>query len=145
MFAPGNALVLRPQIRRQSERPWFPHSKSQIAIAAKLRRRTLERMADSGQQRDQPNTGRSPFDHETQTQVHINAREDQVIANAIQDAAAWALAVGQARELPIRVVHRIGENVESHPDYVGREISIEIKMPCRNAGQGSKKSDRVWT
>ena len=75
--------------------------------------------------------------------MDVNTRENQVVAEAIQNAPARRVTIGQAGELSVRVVHRIRKKVENHPDHVGREISIKIEMSGRDAGDGPQKRDRV--
>ena len=46
--------------------------------------------------------------------MHVNADKDQVIGNAVNDAALAAFPMRQTRELPIRVIECIRANMEHH-------------------------------
>src|ERR1044071_7062435 len=100
-------------------------------------------MAKRRQQCDYPNCGRSALGHKSETEMHVDAPEDQVVADPVHHSAARALAIDQPRELAIRIVHRIRDHVEKHPQNIGREISIEIKMSRGDAGHRSQESDCV--
>ena len=65
--------------------------------------------------------------------MHVNTDEHQMIGNAVYDTTLATFAMGQACELAIRVVERIGANVEHHADNVDAQITIVIKVPRDDA------------
>src|SRR4030081_851379 len=75
--------------------------------------------------------------------MHIDARINQVVADAIQNASARAQTIRQTGELPVRIVHRVCENVERHPYNVRREIAIEIEVPGSDPDQCPEERDAI--
>src|SRR5882762_1429090 len=70
--------------------------------------------------------------------MQINAHKDQVVGDAVNDAAFAALPTCQSRELPVCIVECVRANMEHHPGNVDAEIAIEIKVSGNNpedAGQ----------
>src|SRR4030095_10871288 len=70
--------------------------------------------------------------------MQVNADEDQVVGNAVNDTAFAAFPMRQTRELPVRVVESIRANMEHHPGNVDAQITIEIKVSrndAKDAGQ----------
>ena len=65
--------------------------------------------------------------------MHVNTDIDQVVGNAVNDAALAAFPMRQTRELPIRVIESIRANMEHHAGNVDAQITIEIKMPRDDA------------
>jgi hypothetical protein len=86
-------------------------------------------MTQSGRDRDEPEKRRRAFSQATERQMQVNAREDQVIDQTIDDSSLSTLPAGQARELPVRVVQQIGENMKRHAGNVRRQVLIKIEMP----------------
>ena len=50
--------------------------------------------------------------------MQVNADEDQMVGDAVNDTSLAALPMRQTRELSIRVIECIRANVERHPDNV---------------------------
>ena len=70
--------------------------------------------------------------------MHVNAAEDQVVGNAVNDTAFAAFPMRQTRELAVCVVESIRANMEHHSGYVDAQITIEIKVSrddAKDAGQ----------
>ena len=60
--------------------------------------------------------------------MHVNAKEHQMIGNAVYDTTLATFSVGKARELAIRIVKHIGADVQHHADNVHAQITIIIKV-----------------
>ena len=70
--------------------------------------------------------------------MQVNADKDQVIGNAVNDAALAAFLMRQARELPVRVIECIRANMEHHSHNVDAQVTIVVKVPrndAKDAGQ----------
>src|SRR6266481_3551425 len=131
---PGQLRVIRSQARRGIYTP--PRSrryKVKIAAAVIISRCSLQCMTDPSSKREKTNGRRRAFDQITESQMHVNADEHQMIGNAVYDTTLATFPVGQACELAIRVVERIGANVEHHADNVDAQITIVIKVSRNDA------------
>ena len=70
--------------------------------------------------------------------MQVNAHKDQMVGNAVNDAALAAFPARQARELAIRIVECVRADMEHHASDVDAQIAIVIKMPrddTADAGQ----------
>ena len=74
--------------------------------------------------------------------MHVNAGEDQMIDQTVDGAAFSALPIGQAGELAVRIVQRVGADVKQHAGDVCSEIAIEIEMPGNDSENTTQKRDR---
>src|SRR6202035_3249310 len=80
-----------------------------------------------------------------QGQVHINAHENQMIHKTIEDPAFPTLPAGQARELTIGIVERVGPDVKGHADNVGSEVAIVIQMTGDDSEETAQDRHRHGT
>src|SRR5215475_10240405 len=64
-----------------------------------------------------------------------------MIDQTIDDPSVTTLPAGQARELPIRVVQQIGENMKRHAGNVRREVLIKIEMAGDDPKNAAEKRD----
>ena len=55
-----------------------------------------------------------PANSAAKRQMNVNAREDQMIGNAINDATFAAFPVSQPRKLTVRVIERIRADMQHH-------------------------------
>src|SRR5256885_12532302 len=70
--------------------------------------------------------------------MQVNTDENQVIGNAVNDAALAAFPMRQACELPVCVIECIRANLEHHSCDVDAQVAIEVKVPrddAKDAGQ----------
>ena len=75
-------------------------------------------MTDPSSTREKNDGRRRACEQTAESQVQVNTDKDQVVGNAIDDTALAAFAMGQTRELAVRVVERIRANMEHHPHHV---------------------------
>ena len=59
-----------------------------------------------------PNRRREPFSEASERQVKIDANENQVVNKPVENTTVLTLSMGESRQLSVRVVQRIGANVE---------------------------------
>src|SRR5258708_11652222 len=64
-----------------------------------------------------------------------------MIDNRIENPTSPALLIGQASELPIRVIENIRDNVEKHSDQIDGESLIEIEMAGHDPKYSTDESD----
>lgn len=106
----------------------------EIRVAAKLRSRTLHRMADAGRNRDDPDRRCT----NAQTEVHVDTRKHDVVADAVEHTAVPAPAIRQSRELAIHVVEKVRANVKHHADDIERERLVIVKVTCDDSADCRK-------
>ena len=85
-------------------------------------------MAKTGGQSKYPNRAGKTSDLQTQREMNINAQPNNVIDNWIENPPGPALLIREARELTIRVIENIRDNVKKHSDQIDDKSAIEIKM-----------------
>src|SRR6476646_858012 len=78
-----------------------------IRAAVVISRRALQRVTDSSSKSQQPNRRRRTVSKRSQNQMQINAHKNQMVGQAVNDAAFAAFPTRQTRKRTIRVVERI--------------------------------------
>src|SRR6266576_2997160 len=73
--------------------------------------------------------------------MNVNAEPNNMIDNRIENPTSPALLIGQASELPIRVIENIRDNVEKHSDKIDDESLIEIEMAGHDPKYSTDESD----
>src|SRR5712671_1410789 len=73
--------------------------------------------------------------------MNVNAREYQMIGNAINDAAFAACLVSQPRKLTIRIIERIRADMQHHTRDVDADISVKIKMSGNDTAETPQQTD----
>src|SRR4051812_24683733 len=115
--------------------------KVKISIPIIISRPTLQAVTECRHQRDKKDGWRRSLKKTAQGQVHVHARENQMIDKAINDSSFSTLSAGQARKLSVRVVEQVGANMKRHPDDVDCQIPIEIEMAGNDSDYAAKKGD----
>src|SRR5215472_2519203 len=72
--------------------------------------------------------------------MQVNANEDQMVGNAVNDAAFTAFPAGQSCQLPVCIVEGIRANMEHHPPNVDAEIAVEIEVSGNNSETASQEA-----
>ena len=73
--------------------------------------------------------------------MNVNAEPNNMIDNRIENPTSPALLIGQASELPIRVIENIRDNVEKHSNQIDDESLIEIEMAGHDPKYSTDESD----
>src|SRR6266446_2287398 len=73
--------------------------------------------------------------------MNVNAEPNNMIDTRIENSTSPALLIGQASELPIRVIENIRDNVEKHSDQIDGESLIEIEMAGHDPKYSTDESD----
>ena len=94
---------------------------------------SLQRVTDRGGERQKPDRRRRTCKRASKRQVNVNARESQMIGNAVNDAAFATFPASQPRKLTIRIIERIREDMKHHARDVDAEITVKIKMSGNDA------------
>src|SRR5262249_795764 len=135
---PGQPSVIRSQSRGGIyARPRSRGYKIKVGTAIIISSCALQCVTDRGSQRQETNGWRGAFEV-AESQMDVNADEDQVVGNAVNDTTLPAFPMRQTRKLAVRVIECIRANMEHHPDNVDAQITIEIKVSgndAKDAGQ----------
>jgi hypothetical protein len=73
--------------------------------------------------------------------MNVNAREYQMIGNAVNDSAFAACPASQPRKLTIRIIERIRADMQHHARDVDAEIAVKIKMSGHDNPDTSQQTD----
>src|SRR6476660_7335472 len=73
--------------------------------------------------------------------MNVNAREYQMIGNAVNDATFAACLVSQPRKLTVRIIERIRADMQHHTRDVDAEITVKIKMSGNNTAETRQQTD----
>src|SRR5260370_17368564 len=65
-----------------------------------------------------------------------------MIDQTINDTTISASPAGQARELTIGIVERVGPDVKGHANNVGSEVAIVIQMTCDDSEETAQDRHR---
>src|SRR6266496_4075297 len=117
--APAKLSITRSQGRRGNQsHPRSVCYKIKIATAIIISRGALQCMTDPGRKREKTDSRRRACSKVTKRQMNVNAYENKVVGDAVNNAAIPVFPVSQTRELTIRIVKRIGANMKRHADDV---------------------------
>ena len=72
--------------------------------------------------------------------MEINAYENKVVGDAVNNAATPVFLVSQTRELAIRIVKRVGANKQRHADGIRSQITIIEEMSSDDPEQTREQS-----
>src|SRR2546423_726717 len=128
-LAPGQLLIVGSQSTvRIHVSARSPRHKVKISAAIIISSCSLQCVTDPGSERQQTDGRRPTFEEVPEGQMEVNADEDQMVGNAVNDATVAAFPMRQTRKLAVRVIERIRANMEHHPSNVDAQITIEIKV-----------------
>ena len=145
-LVPGQFSVVRAQFGRGIQfAACSVCYKIKVGAAVIISCRALQRVTDPGGKSEKPDRWRRTCERIPENQMHVNAREHHVVGDAVNDAPFAALPSRQTRELTVRVIQRIGANMQHHAHDVDAQIPIKIKVPrnhAANAGQQAHSRGR---
>jgi len=118
-------------------------SKIKIGVPAIVGRASLQAVAQTGGERDDPSC-RETAELQAQPEMDVDAQPNNMIDNRIENSSCPALLIRQARELAIRVIENVRDDVEKHSDQIDGKGLIKIKMTGDDTEDSADESDCRW-
>ena len=100
-------------------------------------------MAQPGGERDYPGC-RETAELQTQPEMDVDAQPNDMIDNRIENSSGPALLIRQTRELAIRVIENVRDDVEKHSDQIDGKGLIKIKMTGDDTEDSADERDCRW-
>src|ERR1700756_5696647 len=101
----------------------------------------LQGVAEAGRECQDKDRCRKSLRSEPQRKMGVNTKPDDMVNRQIQNSPGSTLLVGQPRELPIRVVENVRDDMQCETNEIEEKRAIKVKVPGNNSENSADHRD----